>query len=258
MNTKLIRLIALATITIGLVSLLVATSHYVQHVQGMVFGPADAPKCIGDGPAGCQKKPHPELGSALNSKNTSLRREQLAASSRLTGKESALRIVSSVGVSVSVLMGGLLCLGWSLRKSARQLRGMQSEPLRRRRNSRLRWSLAFPAIAALVGSVVLFEAVVKPRVSSAQQSPEASANSLTPDAQIQQGKFRSAILFGGPSNVPSDTTQVGGTAIDKSGNTYVTGGFVGSVVFNTQPAGTTLTSTKDDDFYLAKFGPADN
>ena len=53
MNTKLIRLIALATITIGLVSLLVATSHYVQHVQGMVFGPADAPKCIGDGPAGC-------------------------------------------------------------------------------------------------------------------------------------------------------------------------------------------------------------
>src|SRR5205807_9367215 len=130
MNTKLIRLIALMTITIGLVSLLVATSQYVQHVQGMVFGPVPPPSCI---QAPCPKAP-PDLGSVRSSRNTSFRREQLAAYSRLAGKESALRIVSGVGVSVSVLMGGLLCLGWSLRKSARQLRGIQSVQLRRRRS----------------------------------------------------------------------------------------------------------------------------
>src|SRR5262249_52845126 len=67
--------------------------------------------------------------------------------------------------------------------------------------------------------------------------------------QPAQGNFQSAMQIGG-----TGTTQIGGTAFDGSGNLYVTGGFVGTIVFNTTPP-TTFVATADYDFYLAKFAP---
>jgi hypothetical protein len=52
----------------------------------------------------------------------------------------------------------------------------------------------------------------------------------------------------------TEVTQIGGTAKDSQGNYIVTGGFTGSIEFGSE----TITSSKDYDFFIAKYDNAGN
>lgn len=112
-----------------------------------------------------------------------------------------------------------------------------------------KWSLAAASLVALIGVALVIGSsagsyAVSPKLPAVRAAvPAAAAAPPNPLA----GNFTSAIEIGG-----AGTTQIGGTAIDASGNLYVTGGFVGNIVFNTALQ-TTLTSTQDDDFFVAKY-----
>ena len=105
------------------------------------------------------------------------------------------------------------------------------------------------AVVALIGAALLIGTSVGPDAASAKlpgyRPAVPTVTAAPPNAQA--GNFTSAIEIGG-----AGTSQIGGTAIDPSGNLYVTGGFTGNIVFNTLPQ-TTLTSTQDDDVFVAKY-----
>lgn len=63
--------------------------------------------------------------------------------------------------------------------------------------------------------------------------------------------FSSAFQIGGRG-----ITQIGGIATDPQGNTYVAGGFIGNITFNTAPQATTLNSTENYDVFIAKYDSA--
>ncbi len=67
--------------------------------------------------------------------------------------------------------------------------------------------------------------------------------------QSADEKFSGFLEIGGESKV-----QIGGLAVDRTGNVYVTGGFNGALVFSTTPR-TVLRSTSDYDVFVAKYTP---
>jgi hypothetical protein len=113
-----------------------------------------------------------------------------------------------------------------------------------------KWSFAAASLVALIGVALVIGSsagsyAVSPKLPAFR--PAVPAAAAAPLNSTLVGDFTSAIEIGGVG-----TTQIGGTAIDASGNLYVTGGFTGSIVFNTAPQ-TTLTSTQDDDVFVAKY-----
>jgi hypothetical protein len=67
-------------------------------------------------------------------------------------------------------------------------------------------------------------------------------------AHAQAPAWRMAVVAG----LTSSSTEVKATAVDASGNVYLTGSFAGSIQFG----GTTLTSAGGRDIYVAKWSPA--
>lgn len=65
--------------------------------------------------------------------------------------------------------------------------------------------------------------------------------------------FKTAFKING-----TGASQIGGTGTDQLGNIYVTGGYTGTLEFNTQPVQTTITSTSGFDFFLAKYDASGN
>jgi hypothetical protein len=172
------------------------------------------------------------------------------ASPNQSSKGTTLRSASAIGLSVFVLLAGLLVLAkvihaflYRLRRPLAHTQYGGGTPLMKK------WSLAAASLVALIGVALVIGSsagsyAVSPKPPAVRAAVAAAAAApLNPLA----GNFTSAIEIGG-----AGTTQIGGTAIDASGNLYVTGGFVGNIVFNTAPQ-TTLTSTQDDDLFVAKY-----
>jgi hypothetical protein len=160
---------------------------------------------------------------------------------------STLRSTSAIGLSVFILVAGLLMLIKLIRFFLARLRRPLYQPNRYPETPLVKkWTVV---ATSLIGVALVIGSSVSPGASSTKLSghpravPAVAAAALSPLA----GNFTSAIKIGG-----TGTTQIGGTAIDASGNLYVTGGFTGNIVFNTSPQ-TTLTSTQDDDLFVAKY-----
>jgi len=115
-----------------------------------------------------------------------------------------------------------------------------------------KWSLVYALLVALTGTALVMGSSASTEVASARtHSPRLAAPTVsTSPLNAQAGNFTSALEIGG-----TGTTQIGGTAFDPSGNLYVTGGFTGQIVFDTNPQ-TTLQSTQDDDLFVAKYDPS--
>jgi hypothetical protein len=153
-------------------------------------------------------------------------------------EEPRLRRVSAIGLSWLALLVGLVAL---VRLTRRLL-----APARRAPARRLKRALVFSMTVALVGAGFIVGVSLEPTPSPAG-SPAPSALLRTAAAQPGVPRFTSAIQIGGQG-----LTQIGGTAIDRSGNIYVAGGFTGTIVCNTTPP-TTLTSTANYDLFVAKY-----
>ncbi|HJQ27657.1 MAG TPA: hypothetical protein VKA60_27485 [Blastocatellia bacterium] len=142
----------------------------------------------------------------------------------------------SMGLSLLLLVGGLLVIAWLsagwLFKSRRTrtphtLTGWMQNPL------------AIPISLALFFVVFIAGAsgevgLGRTTLSAAQFSAEAVG-------------FNQAVAVSGTGN-----TLIGGIGFDNQGNRYVAGGFSGSLTFDTTPP-TTLTSTADYDVFIAKY-----
>jgi hypothetical protein len=171
--------------------------------------------------------------------------------SKLTGRrdaEQAGRANWSVFLSISVLLVGISGVGFSLYSMIRRARPRAA---RGRPVFAHQGALACALLAvSLVASYALASFVA--RTSAAAHSPAANRSAQSADlAQAVNPGFANAFQFGG-----TGVTQVGGRAVDSAGNLYVTGGFTGAITFNTSPQPTTLASTQDYDFFIAKFNPA--
>jgi hypothetical protein len=167
--------------------------------------------------------------------------------------ESAVRQTSATVLSILILLSGLAALVLCIRKIFRQLYGL---PTRRHRRVRFNSFHLRPAgIACLIALLGLVPGVwLSTLNTSASPVPPVrlpvAGLSETQQSNICIPGFSSALQIGGTGG-----TQIGGTAIDTQGNIYVTGGFTQSLTFNTLPQPTTLTSTQDFDFFIAKFDP---
>jgi hypothetical protein len=90
------------------------------------------------------------------------------------------------------------------------------------------------------------------RSTSASVAPRPKASHANrANAAAAVPTFSSARQIGGPGFV-----EVAGTAVDKQGNTYIAGGFIGEITFNTAPQPTTLTSSESYDVFVAKYNSA--
>jgi hypothetical protein len=166
------------------------------------------------------------------------------------GKRTTLRSASAIGLSVFVLLAALLALAKLIHAFLARLRPPLGQTQRYAGMPLMKnWSFAAVSLVALIGVALVIGSSAGSDAASARLSghrppvPTGAGAPLNP----QSGNFTSAIEIGG-----AGTTQIGGTAIDAAGNLYVTGGFTGNIVFNTMPQ-TTLTSTQDDDVFVAKF-----
>jgi hypothetical protein len=163
----------------------------------------------------------------------------------LRGSESTGRVTWSVFLSLSLLLAALAGVGLSLRSLVRRARSQNARP-----------RMAFGGALACIVIVTSLGAAFSIASSVGRMSASARASGghvpLYNPASPSDPIFTSAFQFGG-----TGTTQVGGRAVDSNGNIYVTGGFTGTITLNTTPQ-TTLTSTQDYDFFIAKFDPAGN
>ena len=165
--------------------------------------------------------------------------------------ETTLRRVASELLSLVMLIGAIGGVIISIRKLLRPA----SVPLYRRWRRLLPYprvefaSLILAAAGLASGAWLLTQGGAQ--ASSASPVPLTAASSLRARASAAAPQFSSAFQFGGTGK-----TQIGGTAIDGQGHTYVAGAFFGSITFNTQPQATTLTSTEAFDVFVAKFDPA--
>ncbi|HJQ24264.1 MAG TPA: hypothetical protein VKA60_10145 [Blastocatellia bacterium] len=166
-------------------------------------------------------------------------------------QEQSLRERLSIGLSIFLLIAGLLLIarlvtGWffksrDLERSPGALAAMR------------RWlqkPLAIPVPAVLFFVVLIVAASGKVGPSRTPMRPQSDAASLDAAAarfRIQDASFSQGLELSGTGN-----TLIGGLSFDNQGNLYVTGGFSGSMTFDTTPP-VTLTSTQDYDFFIAKY-----
>lgn len=183
-----------------------------------------------------------------------------AAKLAISQQESRYRRISSALLTFSILIGALGGIALSIKKLLRP--AFVSLP--RRRRHRAQWALPFPravgfacvaAAFALVSGAWLLNGSARLSIAKAKASPASLAAdswqaqpSATTAAITAAPEFSSALQIGGTGK-----TQIGGTAVDKQGNTYVAGAFFGNLTFNTRPQATTLASTEDYDVFVAKF-----
>jgi len=171
--------------------------------------------------------------------------------------ETPLRRAVSTTLSLLVLMVGLAGVAYSLRKLLRQTRGVRRQPRRYPLGSYAgKSAFAYALLVATLGAGAVIGITL-------HQAGSTSAEALTPN-RIGPRKYQitatatDAPAFTSALEIGSSTAlwvQIGGTAIDSAGNTYITGGFNGTLTFNTPQQPTTLTSTQELDVFVVKLDP---
>lgn len=183
-----------------------------------------------------------------------------AAKLAVSQPESRYRRISSALLTISILIGALGGIALSIKKLLRP--AFVSLP---RRRHRAQWALPFPravgfacvaAAFALISGAWRLNGSARLSIAKAKASPASLAadswqvqpSATTAAAVAAAPEFSSALQIGSTGK-----TQIGGTAVDKQGNTYVAGAFFGNITFQTKPQATTLASTEDYDVFVAKF-----
>jgi hypothetical protein len=169
--------------------------------------------------------------------------------------EKMIRQAASALLSLLVLCGGLFGVAFSVSRLLFRhapggrprlgLRGLMALP-----HPRAFGLAVFVAVIGIASGAVLSTRSTNAsgaaaRPAAARPAPVKSA------AAVAAPAFSSALQVSGLSSV-----QIGGTAIDREGNTYVAGGFNGEVTFNTSPQPTKLVSGEGFDAFVAKYNAA--
>jgi len=117
------------------------------------------------------------------------------------------------------------------------------------------------AITLCVGTDLNVHAGSSNTILPTMEGSESRASEIADDLERPWGLENDAILNLSTDNVSlaftigtTEVTQIGGTAVDSDGNYIVTGGFTGTIEFGSE----TITSSKDYDFYIAKYDNAGN
>lgn len=174
--------------------------------------------------------------------------------------ESASRQRSATLLSVVILVGGLALVAFSLQQLLRRATAQSSLARRRPVQTwkillRPRAAVAFACAVAVCGLAPSLWLLTRGTPAAASPLAANKRRELINTLQAQQGtpEFTSALQVGS-----FGLTQIGGTASDGQGNTYVAGAFYGRMIFNTPSQPTQLDSTENYDVFIAKYDAAGN
>jgi hypothetical protein len=172
--------------------------------------------------------------------------------------ETSLRRTASTTLSLLMLLGGLGGLAYALRKLLRQMQGSRTRQRRQPgRNYLARRAFASVLLVAALGAGTFTGVALYQTGSAAAEAlmPNRAGKSKYQIAEVANDApmFSSALEIGSTNAL---WVQIGGTTIDNLGNTYITGGFNGTLTFNTPKQPTTLTSTRELDLFIAKLNPS--
>jgi hypothetical protein len=209
-------------------------------------------------PESCNGKPVPALAGLVR-KSGDKGRNPLSRTSKSNAAqpETSTRQTSATLLSLLTLTVGLLGILWCGRKMIRTAFGSTFTQVPRRMRTfsapQTACLACFIAVLALTSSARLATRGTEASSAPPQQALAKATRlrSLQVSATAAEPQFSSAFQIGG-----NGVTQIGGTAVDAQGNTYVTGGFSGDITFNTAPQPTTLTSTEAYDVFVAKYDAA--
>jgi hypothetical protein len=169
----------------------------------------------------------------------------------LSEPEMRERTISATLLSVLALIAGLSGVILCGKKLLRPAPGFPARQGHRDGRMRLpQWAFSFVAGIVITGLVAgLWLSTTN--THSFFAPPVSARGASTLQAGGAAPKFSAAVSIAGTGH-----TQISGLAVDQAGNTYVAGGFSGSITFNTMPQPTTLTRSEDYEVFIAKYSPA--
>lgn len=172
--------------------------------------------------------------------------------------ETLLRRTASATLSALVLIVGLAGIAYSVRKLLRQMRSARSQQRHYHLGSFTgKSAFAYALLVATLGAAAVIGVALHQAGSTSAEvltsNRVAAAKYQVAERMTDAPLFTSALEIG---SITALWVQIGGTAIDSAGNTFITGGFNGTLTFNTPQQPTTLSSTQELEVFVVKLDPA--